>query len=217
MRCSDIFLCNLLEEAAIRGDINLIKSLTYRINPRFGYMHGILMIAIKYGHISIVKYLIEVFGVNVDEYCCLKEAAESTQLEILKYFIEELGLDINKNEEIFVHATNGLKSLNMLKYLVSKEVNINSIDYEPCYSALALAATIYKNIRLVKYLVEEVGVYVDDYISLSNAVFGAPFPIIKYLIEKGAKVSPDILPDDELLMIPISTQIREYIEEILVL
>ncbi len=203
-----------LDEAVRIGDISLVKSLIHSIGILPTYERCIILMAIEYGHISIVKYCIDVLRVKPDTYLCLRIAAENNELEILKYLIEEVGLNIKGNDEIFAFATtNGWGAMDMLKYLVSKGVDINAeIVSDTNDTALSIAAGEQKDMRLVKYLVEEVGVNVDDAGILCQGVFSTPLEIVKYLLEKGAKIDAYIL-DGKLLGKTLSTATMNILEK----
>ena len=110
---------------------------------------GLLGEAAKYGHLSIVKYLVEK-GVkfNTDDEWALREATYKGHLDIVRYLIEN-GADMHIWDEHILLWASIYGHLSIVKYLVENGANFH-IDQE---KALVLAAD-NGHLPVVKFLVE---------------------------------------------------------------
>ena len=147
--------------------------------------------AVKWGHLDIVKYLVENgIDIHTQNDQALKYACIHGRLEVVKYLIEN-GADISKvyenNMAVLIEvANNGY--LNVIKYLL--EI-INSTEYS---EMILLTACVKGHLNMVKYLVEKgTNIHFLNEQSLWSACQQGHLDIVKYLIEKGAVINDDML------------------------
>ena len=157
----------------------------------------ILPKAAYYGHLEIVKYLVE-NGADINAkdnngWTSLIHAAYNGHLEVVKYLVENKA-DINAIGKYF--GFDGLTSLmfasmnghlEVVKYLVENGANINDRN-----EAL-MGASISGHLEVVKYLVENgADINTKDYVGITPLIYASMFgnfELVEYLIEKGADVN----------------------------
>jgi len=125
------------------------------------------------------------------ELTLLHIAAFNGRLDIIRYFVDEKKVDINKadndgNTALHFAAFNG--HLGIVKYLVDeKKVDVNKADNDG-YTALRLAA-FNGHLDIVKYLVDEKKVDInkadnDGATALDKAAFNGHLDTVKYLVDE---------------------------------
>jgi hypothetical protein len=127
---------------------------------------------------------------EVPEESIFTQAGDGDDFEFIKYWVDLQNKSTLENMEGLVNFVTGNrfapkeKVINFLKYIIEKGVQVNR-------GAIANAA-LYKNLELVKYLVDDVKAPIDDsaIISSIEEIKGySPangLEILKYLFEKGS-------------------------------
>ena len=151
-----------------------------------------LLIACLHGHEALVKYLLR-RGVNKDAieekgYTALMCASEKGALLLVTYLVEELGVEIDKTNDIgatafLVAAANG--RLEIMKYLLSKGANRDAVNNDGLTALMG--ESVEGHIDIVKYLVEELKVEVDKVTKEGSTAFllvsgNGRLEIMKYLL-----------------------------------
>jgi hypothetical protein len=111
----------------------------------------------------------------------LDKAIKIGDLDLVKYFENEKGVQIDNNA-VFYAAQNG--NLDVLKYFVEEKGK--KID-----DSVLETAVLNKHLDTVKYLVDEKGLRINDY-ATEVAVDSGSSAMVKYLVEKGAKVNDNV-------------------------
>lgn len=115
-----------------------------------------LKCACAYGHLRIVHYLVQVCGADLNrwEYMAIRDAAYSEHFHVLKYWVEQMQHDANKQK---VHTECLLKifclerRVRALTYLVT-ECNVDvSLVRSALNNDTALPHCIYNNVMLKTY------------------------------------------------------------------
>jgi len=106
-------------EAAKKGHWSFIKSLIDRGLSASLDDNYLLLIAIKQGNLSMVKYLIEECNVDPhhDEEYALRRAAEYGQLDIVKYLVNEHDCDIKVRNKHALRLAKWRGHKNIVKYI----------------------------------------------------------------------------------------------------
>jgi ankyrin repeat protein len=120
--------------------------------------------------------------------------------KIMKYIIDNIynlnhaydDDDGNENYR-FVHDICKKASLNIIKYLIDKNIDINCIDYKPYRPIHYIISRFDANIELIKYFVDkgaELECYDErEWYPIHHACDYSSYEIIKYLLEKGVNVN----------------------------
>ncbi len=235
---------NPLRVACIYGHLDIVKYLTDEkelyINTYKHFFHA----ACTYGHLDIVKYLVEKglytfinndtvlnlyqnnyfdilkYLINIkkcDYNDIIYKSCGDGNLDMVKYLVEEQGLDIHMENERILYIACCNNNLDIVKYLVKhgakiykkrkpiicdvcKSNNLDVLKYlveERKYSIhmgndLPLRNACkygYYNLDVVKYLVEHgADIHVNNEEPLHNACYKNDLDIVKYLVENGADI-----------------------------
>ena len=201
---------SVLIEAVGKGGLDMVKLLVQGgadVNAVFPNQHGsnALNKAASYGHMDIVKYLVEDAKANVNVEMAgtsgtpatsvLMTAVHAGELDIVKYLVEVGKADVNKviptsNAGDMVSAASFSGQLDVLKYFI-EEVKLDAdaqVEHESYGSALAAATSV----SVVRYLTKMAGVDVNMHIkhgrygsALAAHAAYTRLPIVKYLVEEG--------------------------------
>lgn len=199
------YLTNVYK-AAEEGSLEQVKFL---IENGADIPNCLLFIASGYGHLEIVKYLINHYDNHEKQYA-LAEAVKYNKINVIKYFLS-IGLNINYkyncNYTLLLYASE-YGHLEVMKYLINNGANINDIDNK---NSLILAIQ-HDHTKIVKYLLSKL-IDIDnesllDSIRLKgcNGIIrrrNCRIIIIKYLIKKGYKFNEFFIKyinDDEYLL-----------------
>ena len=208
---TDEYLFNM---ACIYGNLDIVKYLVKKGLWVF-INNDTLLKLYKNKYFDILKYLIEIKKCDCNEI--IYKSCGDGNLDMVKYLVEEQGLDIHiENERIlYVACCNG--HLDIVKYLVEKGAkiykkrkpilcdvcksnNLEVLKYlveERKYSIhmendLPLRNACkygYYNLNMVKYLVEQgADIHVNNEEPLNNACYKNDLDIVKYLVENGADI-----------------------------
>ena len=194
------------------GNLTRIKELVKEgadINIQNDDKMNFLHFSCRYGHLHIVKYLIEknknkleyyiskflkIFNLsfNYFDYINIKDdfgrtplhlAVFKSNLEIVKYLVDN-GADIYSGNNSPLMNAVGNGRLEIIKYLVEKGVNIHARNDD------ALAEASKKgHLEIVKYLIKNgADIHTKNDCALIWASLKNNFEIVKYLVEKGANI-----------------------------
>ena len=153
----------LLLKAAKEGNLRLVE-IAYNIGANLNVLDKsekftALSLAIIYGHLDVVKYLVEqganiaLYGKNTD----LDLAAAYGHLAIVKYLVDYgINSPARLGQALLIAAKNG--HLNIVKYLVENGANINIYGGGPLQMAGENG-----HLEIVKYLVEQGSSPLDEY------------------------------------------------------
>ena len=154
--------------ACSEGKLPIVKYLIEKQNVRTDATdqnkHDVLQLACRLGHLDIVEYLCEErsYGdfLKQNKYecsqCPLCIAAEAGQLNIVQYFVEKVGLDINQIDGYGMRPLlSACKSdITIVKYLCEKGANID------CFSntgdSVLHIACLSGKLNIIKYFIEEI-------------------------------------------------------------
>lgn len=139
-----------LVEASENGDINMVKRLIQIGATSYDIA---LKEASLFGHLEIVKYLIEK-GANIqaNNNLALRMAVMNKHLDIVKYLIEN-GADIHINNEYILRKATELNHLEMIKYLIENGANWYLIKNRPIFKEILKQETNnLKNILTTNYI-----------------------------------------------------------------
>ena len=195
--------CNVkdvLEFTALAADDGRLEVVKYLVGKwgNFNIKDAIqftpLHFAAADGRLEVVKYLVgngADFNVkNVIGSTPLHFAAKFNKLEVVKYLIEEKGADINVRDyykKVPLHLAAENSCLEVVKYLVEeKGADVNVGDY---YKKVPLHLAAENTCQEVKkYSVKEKDVNFNGITILHNAADDGDLEMVKYLIEKGARI-----------------------------
>eukprot|EP01130_Rhizamoeba_saxonica_P005191 TRINITY_DN2077_c0_g1_i2.p1 TRINITY_DN2077_c0_g1~~TRINITY_DN2077_c0_g1_i2.p1 ORF type:complete len:400 (+),score=74.93 TRINITY_DN2077_c0_g1_i2:80-1279(+) len=195
-------LSDFLEHSR-HGDLELlipcIQEDPELINDRDRQGSSALLLAASFGHLDIVKYLIEELGCNIhdqrtDGSTCILRAASRGHTELVQWLLENGAniLDRDRCEDTSaMHASAGghLETLKLLQEYGSDVKNERSSSGSNCLIRAASRG----QVHIVKWLVEQ-GVSLNDRTSknkqaLHYAARNANIKTVKYLVESGADTS----------------------------
>ena len=101
-----------------KGNVDDVLSL---INQ--GYDKNIILICIcQFGHLGVVKYLVEKCGADVraDNDLAIRWVSENGHLEMVKYLVEKCGANARANDDYAVRWASVNGHFEVIKYLVEK-------------------------------------------------------------------------------------------------
>lgn len=139
----------------------------------------ILSIAVEFGKLDIIKYLVGAgIDIHYNNNTALKNAAYNNNLEVVKYLVE-MGANVNAiNNDGSGILTGYVKDINMFKYLVEIGANINIIDNSG-KSVLMYHIEKGKNFDIINYLLEKDVIINLDEILLMSLLNKYNFEIVK--------------------------------------
>ena len=156
--------------------------------------NNILLQVCSYGHIQVVKYLVEKCGVNVrvDNDWAVRHACANGHVEVVKYLVEKCKANVRANIDYAVRWACGAGHLQVIKYLIETH-GVNARANSDFAVRWACGAG---HLNIVKYLVEECGA--NARANTDNAIEWASesghLEVIKYLIEKCGAILPEVNP-----------------------
>lgn len=172
---------DLLFESAKEGELPLvIRALRQGASVKY---QAALNVAVRNGHLDIVKYLDEK-GADIHDRRddILRQASENGRVEIVKYLLER-GADVHTQNDVTIKIASQNGHLNVIKYLVEK-------GYIHTDNDVALrTASEHGHLNIVKYLVEHgADVHAENDEALRYSSQNGHFEVVKYLVENGANV-----------------------------
>ena len=151
-----------------------------------------------YGHIEVVKYLIEKWGPNVRASAVLWTCGAG-RLEVVKYLVEKCGVNISCQNNLAIRLASQNGHIQVVKYLVENcGVNVRSENDQTVWWA-----SLHGHLEVVKYLVEkcEANARAENDWAVRWASTYCRFEVVKYLIEKCGAVLPEVNPKYERYLI----------------
>ena len=132
---------------------------------------------LKEGKITeIIPLLNQTYNKNV----ILSFVCEFGHLEVVKYLVEECGVDVRVNDDHAIKCASADGRLNIVKYLVEKcGVNARAQN-----DFAVSEASKYGHLEVVKYLIEKCGANSRDAWAVMNASRYGHLEVVKYLVEK---------------------------------
>ena len=118
-----------------------------------------IFLAIKHGHLNIIKYLFEQVinkdDVSYESYFHILTATINNQLDMLIYLVEEIGLSVEYSDDgpFLTASKNG--HLNIVKYIIKKSKKIYIKTY---YHAICLSLH-NDHFNVAKYLIQHCNYY----------------------------------------------------------
>jgi ankyrin repeat protein len=166
----------LLHTAAKKGDLEMMVFLIGDDDIVFMDLVRVLKTAIKYQQMDIIRYLHE-HGVSEEsDSAGLIYAAECGYLNIVEYFVES-GENIHAlSEQALIEACIG-QHLDIIRYLLDHGADPTAGDHR-----VISAVCSYDYIAVFKYFIE-IGVDIDRNNALDQAVSDGSIKISKYLVE----------------------------------
>lgn len=187
-----------IDAASKNGDFDYIKFMvkTGRDDDTTCYLNTMLHITCKYGHVDIVRYLVErgsdINALNAYDDTPLHFACENGIMELVTCLLEH-GANVNAvnmdgKTPLHIACEYGAK-IDVIEYLIMKGAIVNVKDYEentPLHWACS------HNLDTVKCLVEH-GANVNErnYVDDPPLYFACGYyhdDIIRYLLDNGAKL-----------------------------
>ena len=159
--------------------------------------NNILICMCQFGHLEIVKYLIEKCRVDVrsENDWAVQEASRHGHIQVVKYLVEKCGVDARAKYDYAVRIASMGGYLEVVKYLVEK----CEADARADNDFAVRWASKKGHLEVVKYLVKKCGAnartYNDEAVLLAS-IYGH-FEVVKYLVEKCRAVLPDVNPKYE--------------------
>lgn len=198
--CTGNTVDTALFDACVEGRLDVVEfleSVRALIDPPAKFFWGTtpLCVVAKYGHLSIVKFLLSK-GVSIQSSTILGDtplhcACERSQFEIVKHLVSQRARIsiINKSDTTPLHIACKAGSFEIVEFLITQEKHTNNRLNEclplACYQG---------DLKIVKLLVSEGAdvnwTYPDaNDTPLHAACDGGHSDIVSFLIEKGAKVN----------------------------
>lgn len=145
-----------------------------------------------YGCLDILVFLLYSFEYNENNKLrLLKLSAENGNLRVVKFLVEEFGVDPAGNENMALRVASQNNKLNVVSYLLQQGVDINSGPNTG--NALVLAALL-GDVDTVKFLIENnADPNFNHGIPLIAAIQQKRLDIIRYLVEHGAHTTENII------------------------
>jgi len=107
------------------GDFEVVKFLVDKEYDVHAFNDNALCLSAQYGHLKVVKYLVEECGADVhahDEYT-LRWAAWKGHLDVVKYVVEECGADVHARDDYALRKAAWNEHLKVVKYLKTYNVS----------------------------------------------------------------------------------------------
>ena len=143
-------------------------------------INKILFYVCHYGHLEVVKYLIEDYGANVraENDLAVQWASGGGHLEVVKYLAEKCGANARAENDEAVQWASENGHLEVVKYLVKKYGS--GVTYAVIWACKA------GHLEVVKYLVEEcrANARAEDDCAIRWACRAGHLEVVKYLVEK---------------------------------
>ena len=142
----------------------------------------------KINNLNMLKNYVD-HSTLADLNFALSYYAETGKIEFVKYLIEEIGIDVQVNNNYPVRYTCGSGHIDILKYLVEKGADIHAAR-----DHALLIASEYGHLQVVEYLVNNgCNVNCIDFMGHDNAPIRMAceygyLDVVKFLFKKGANI-----------------------------
>lgn len=216
--------------AAQNGHLNVIKYLIANGANVYSRRGKVLQQAIEHGHINVVRYLVENTGLIIPSktmrendiwYGIFTGIVKWGHMEIMKYFVDILGVDMWDYRKRLVKMAVRGGDIEMTRYILGHVGGIRDFLERTLYHLLNIG--IVKGIEMVKYLIEEVGldphmVHYDSHVGiLLTAATHGSLEVFKYLVEeKGVRSNNKDDSPDEILryaVVESNIEVAKYVLE----
>jgi len=122
------FFTFILNVAALKGYLSVAHSVIGFMTSNYVYPFP-LTICCMFGRIDILKFLIQEFGVDIDNHdstlwTCLVSAAGRNRIDIVRMLLD-IGCDINYTHELFMVACDG-GSVEIVSLLIERNIDLAS-------------------------------------------------------------------------------------------
>jgi hypothetical protein len=155
-----------------------------------------LAMAILYGDISLVAFVINNLEINIHDdlckICLLTTCSYTKNLSVIKYIIDDVKCDITHLDaggyNLLLAACSWNSNVNVIKYLIEDKKMDTTACNKHGYNCLLLSC-VNENLEIIKYLIEDIRMdsdYLDnndDNCLLIASHHNTNFDVIKYLIE----------------------------------
>jgi len=167
-----------------KNNLNMVKFICQKCNYDIKYLNISMYWAGVFGHLNIVKFLVNK-GVVITScgHNALGIAIKYGRLDVIKY-IESLGIPIDNKYTYMLDKAIENGNINVLKFLIKRKINIPN-KFEILCSACKKGY-----LDLIKYLVENgVNVTFDNNYAVQLANLYKHKKVVGYLKSKGAKLN----------------------------
>jgi ankyrin repeat protein len=173
------FMDNFALEVAVQyGNLNMLKWLVEVIKMSLNGRTDLMENAIVYRHPELVRYLADK-GVPITTHS-LSKIVYTGDIDLLKYAVSK-GADLRADNDKIFQDSPYSKNLDMVKYLISQGVNIHANKDEVLFYAVRAST-----LDILKYLIEELGMdpHTKNDKLLDSAIILDFYEGVKYLIEE---------------------------------
>jgi len=98
----------------------------------------VILYAVRFGDLESIKFIIESVKKTIDIGFCLPTASSSGRLEIMKYLIEECGIDLfsldERLERNCLHNAVKVQHFEIVKYLIDLKKSTTTTTTTPVFS-----------------------------------------------------------------------------------
>ncbi|XP_050501702.1 uncharacterized protein LOC126881467 isoform X2 [Diabrotica virgifera virgifera] len=148
--------------------------------------------ACSFGNYDIVMYYKEINMLSENDSLIVLKAAESKTIKVLKFLIEECGMDPtvrDSTKKSAFHYAAFQDSLEAIRYLRSKNLEFNTVDKYHCTSMVAAAAE-GNAVCVLKYLVDDCCMlrYIDTNHVFLCTLRHDSLKAFKFLVNKGLEM-----------------------------
>ena len=182
----------LMKIIYVTGNIVIFKLFATKCNWLYKNTDEVICEIIRNGHLNIIQYLVQELNINVNKQDFLRIAAENGQLDIIKYLASN-GFDILEHGQVILRTASERNYVSIVKYLLDNGIMLECD--EKYFSPVAHAAK-KGYLEIVKLLTTNgcnINKGKQEYSPLSCAIENGQLQIVKYLIENNADVDYFVL------------------------
>jgi ankyrin repeat protein len=197
-----------LEEAAEHGRLDAVK---YLLEEPVAYVPArnslAMALAATYGYLEVVKYIAEKKTPHMQPARALEEAARSDDLAIVKYLVEEAGVEVNACEGAALRVATTYRHLKIMQYLVEErhaDTSNLAPEYKPYLEKALVSLTEWQKVahidtprglegenpyyykpkvyEAVQVMLHKESLFGSEYIAfVAGGLFGTVDRVLKYL------------------------------------